>query len=267
MPPNAISKFFKIANTDILCYYTCIVFMMFFGGVPKMLKMTEWNKEEIEKFNQYLESLKRPDKIEFSERTINTKMEVLGIDTPTLRRISKSINQGNYIQYLDYKNNRFYENTIINACLINQIKDIARKRFYIENSLIVDNWATCDILTFDIKGMEDSYIDLAKEYLKSKDTFIRRIGVRILFNYTKSLDTDTIFSIISTLYDEQEYYVNMAVAWLLCELMIHNREKTLQYLEKHNLNKFVINKMISKCRDSYRITREDKDYLLKYRVK
>ena len=60
--------------------------------------------------------------------------------------------------------------------------------------------------------------------------------------------------------------MNMAVAWLLCELMIYNRDKTLKYLEHHNLNNFTINKAISKCRDSYRVSKEDKEKLLKYKV-
>ena len=59
----------------------------------------------------------------------------------------------------------------------------------------------------------------------------------------------------------------MAVAWLMCELMIKNRNQTLKYLEKHILNDFTINKTIGKCRDSYRVSKEDKEFLLKYRVK
>lgn len=59
----------------------------------------------------------------------------------------------------------------------------------------------------------------------------------------------------------------MCIAWLVCELMIYNRDKTLKYLENHNLNTFTINKAISKCRDSYRVSKEDKEVLLKYKIK
>ena len=55
----------------------------------------------------------------------------------------------------------------------------------------------------------------------------------------------------------------MAIAWLVCELMIYNRDKTLKYLEHNKLNKFTINKAISKCRDSYRVSKEDKEFILK----
>ena len=39
----------------------------------------------------------------------------------------------------------------------------------------------------------------------------------------------------------------------------------LSSLENNNLNKFVINKGISKCRDSFRISQEDKQWLLQFK--
>jgi len=225
-----------------------------------------WNEKDIEEFNKYLESIKREDKIDFTKRIVNTNMKVLGIDIPTLRNISKEIAKGNYMSYLDFKNNKYYENTIINVCLINLIKDFEIKKKYL-NNLYIDNWSTCDILTFKIKGLEKEYWKLSEEYLKSKDAFKRRVGIRILFSYKNTDYVDKVFETIDKFYDEEEYYVNMAIAWLVCELMIYNRDKTLKYLENHHLNKFTINKAISKCRDSYRVSKEDKELLVKYRMK
>lgn len=223
-----------------------------------------WNDNDIKEFNTYLESIKREEKQEFAKRTINTNMEILGIQTPEIRKISKEIIKGNYISYLDKYNNKYYENTIINVLLINKISDIETKKHYIAK-LIIDNWATVDIMTFNIKGKEKEYIELAKEYIKNDHTFIRRIGVRILFNYTDITDLTEIFKIIDSLYNEEEYYVNMAVSWLMCEIVIKNRDQAFEYLEHHHLNKFTINKSISKCRDSYRVSKEDKEKLLKYK--
>lgn len=224
-----------------------------------------WKNKDIKEFNEFLESEKRPEKIEFAKKTINTNMEVLGIPIPDLREFSKKISKGNYLSFLDLKNNKYFENTIINACLINLIKDFELKKHYL-NELYIDNWATCDILSFKIKGLEMEYWRLSEEYIKSKDLFKRRVGIRILFSYKNTEYVDEVFKVIDNLYGESEYYVNMAVAWLLCELMIYNREKTFKYLEHHNLNNFTINKAISKCRDSYRVSKEDKELLLKYKV-
>ena len=226
----------------------------------------KWNKRDIEQFNKQLASLQRPEKMDFTIKTINTKLQVLAIPRPELRKIANQIYKGNYISFLDAFNNKYYENTIINAILINNIKDIKTKKYYI-SKLKIDNWSTVDILKFNIKNQEQEYLNLAKEYLKSKKEFVRRIGVRILFNYTENEDLTEIFDIINSLQNEEKYYVNMAVAWLMCELMIKNRNQLLKYLENHKLNDFTINKTISKCRDSYRISKEDKEFLLKYRVK
>ena len=122
-------------------------------------------------------------------------------------------------------------------------------------------------MTFKIKGKEKEYLELAKQYIKHENPFFRRIGVRILFNYTSKEDLSEIFEIINSLYEEEEYYVNMAVAWLICELVIKNRNQTFEYLKHHHLNKFTINKAISKCRDSYRVSDKDKEELVKYREK
>lgn len=226
----------------------------------------KWYKKDIEEFNKYLVSKKKEDKIVFTKRTVNTNMDVLAIPTPELRDIAKEILKGNYISFLDNISNKYYENTIVNVLLINKIDDIEMKKYYF-SKLVIDNWATVDIMSFKIKGKEREYLNLAQEYLKNKHPFFRRIGVRILFNYTSKDDLSEIFNIINSLYEEEEYYVNMAVAWLMCEIVIKNRNQAFEYLKKHHLNKFTINKTISKCRDSFRVSQADKDELIKYRIK
>lgn len=226
-----------------------------------------WNKKDILEFNKYIESIKQEEKIDFTKRIVNTKMEVLGIPIPMLREISKQIAKGNYLSYLNLNNNKYYDNTIINVCLINLIKDFEVKKHYL-NELYIDNWSTCDTLTFKVKGLEREYWKLSQEYIKSKELYKRRLGIRILFSYKNNIEyVDKIYDVIDKFYNEEEYYVNMAIAWLVCELMIYNRDNTLKYLEHHNLNKFTINKAISKCRDSYRVSKEDKELLLNFRTK
>ena len=65
--------------------------------------------------------------------------------------------------------------------------------------------------------------------------------------------------------DENEYYVNMSAAWLLCECFIKQREATLKYFKNNTTNNFIINKAISKCRDSFRVSIEDKKLLVTFK--
>lgn len=228
------------------------------------LTRKNWSKNDINTFNLYLESLKNENKIEWTKRIVNTNMKVLAIKTPILKKISNEIYKGNYIEFLSFMPLDYYENTIIIANIINKIKN--NKKYYLDiYSRKIDNWASCDVLNFNNVNKEE-YYNISLEYIKSKETFVRRIGIKILFSFVKDYNyTDKIFVILDKTYNENEYYVNMIMAWLLCELFIYQREKTLNYLKDSKLNSFVINKAISKCRDSYRINNEDKQLLLNYK--
>ena len=229
----------------------------------------KWTKEDVIEFDMYLYSLRRKEKINWTQNIVCTKMNTLAIVLPDLKKMAKEIYKGDYISYLDLMPHKYFESLITDAFLISLIKDYKVQIKYV-NKLIkyIDSWSVTDTLKFSIKNHEEEYLDYAKELIKSKETYARRTGIRILFSYTR-LDNyiDQIFNIVDSLKSEEEYYVNMATAWLLCELMIKQRDKTITYLNKHNLNKFTINKMISKCRDSFRISEEDKNLLLKYKVK
>lgn len=227
----------------------------------------KWTREDKYEFIKYLESFKRPDKIEWSRNIINTELPILAILSPELGKISKQIMKGNYLSFLDLELDDYYECMAINSGIISNIKDFeVKKKYLLKYSKKIENWASCDSLKFDINGNEEKYYDLALYYLKSSLPFERRLGLWIIFKF---IDNDSYLNKIYEIMDrfelEEEYYVNMMNSWLLCELFTKRREETIKYLENNKLNKFTINKGISKCRDSYRITKEDKDFLLKFK--
>ena len=227
-----------------------------------ILNRGKWTKHDIKDFNEFLKSNRVEDKIGFSKRVVNTNMEVLGINNPTCKGYAAEIHNGAFIDFLEQNDFKYYESTLVSAYIINYIKDVKEKKKYIDK-LYLDNWATVDALKFDVKKQEEEFLHLAEEYIKSKKTFVRRVGVRILFSYTSSDYVDEIFRIIESLYNEKEYYVNMAVAWLICELMIKNRDKAVEFLKNGKINDFVMHKAVSKCRDSFRISEKDKEMLKK----
>jgi 3-methyladenine DNA glycosylase AlkD len=228
-----------------------------------------WTKQDGEEFIRYLETLKNTDKIEWSKNILNTNMPVLAIKTPIIKEIVKKIGNGNYNAFLDLELNKYYENSAINGFLISKIKDFKTMKNYLDKYMLkVDNWASCDLLSFDVKNHEEEFYNLSLEYIKSDKPFIRRLGLGILFKF---IDNDKyinqIFTIMNAFYEEEHYYVNMINAWLFCECFIKRRDETVIFLKNHKLNKFTINKGISKCRDSYRVSKQDKEMLLNYKVK
>ena len=223
--------------------------------------------KNIDEFQSYLKSLENKEKIERSKIITKTTLPVLGINNPTLKNIAKDIYKNDFLNFLDLMIWDYYENTIINGYLINKIKDFNTFKHYLDiYSKKVDNWASCDVLKFNVKNNEESFFNLSLEYSQSNLPFVRRIGMYILFDFIK-IDNyiNKIFHQLDTFTYEEHYYVNMMNAWLLCECFIKQRDLTLKYLNNHKLNTFTINKAIQKCRESYRVNKEDKELLLKYK--
>lgn len=190
----------------------------------------------------------------FSERIIYTNREVIGVRLPILKKYAKD-NKDNLDLIYD---NTYHENTIINAYIINTIKDYDLHLKYLLYFIdYIDNWATCDTLKFNIKDHELDYFNLSKELIKSKNTYYRRVGLRILFSFKNNKSyLDRIIKLINSLYLEKEYYVNMCNAWLLCELTIFNKDYIINNLNNLKLNDFTKSKFVSKCYDSFRIDRD-----------
>lgn len=228
-----------------------------------------WNEELINKLNNYLYSIRNDKKIEWERNIINTKKDCYAIPSPVIKKISNEIYQGNYESFLDIMPHDNHSILLISVYLISRIKDFKTQIKYINKlSKYIDNWALVDSLKFSTKHHEDDYFNYALIMLKSKKCFERRIGVRILFDYVENESyIDKIYSVLDELNEENEYYVNMAAAWLLCELFIKRKDKTFKYYNNNKTNSFIINKSISKCRDSFRVSLKDKECLLKYKVK
>lgn len=223
--------------------------------------------KNIDEFQSYLKSLENKEKIERSKIITKTTLPVLGINNPTLKAIANDIYKNDFLNFLDLMIWDYYENTIINGYLINKIKDFNTFKHYLDiYSKKIDNWASCDVLKFNVKNNEESFFNLSLEYSQSNLPFVRRIGMYILFDFIK-IDNyiNKIFHQLDTFTYEKHYYVNMMNAWLLCECFIKQRDLTLKYLNNHKLNTFTINKAIQKCRESYRVNKEDKELLLKYK--
>ena len=224
-----------------------------------------WEERDIEEFEKYLISIKNEAKIKWIQNIIQTNKAVHAIKTNVLRNISKEILKGNYESFLNYMLSNFHEEIIINALIINKIQDFKVKEKYLIKYLkIIDNWAACDSLKFK---ENERNLELSKKFVKNANNFTRRVGVIILFAFITDKNIENVFENLKILESEEDYYVKMAMAWLLCECYIKKPEETMNFIKNNKLNAFVMNKMISKCQDSYRITKEEKEKLKEYRIK
>ena len=226
---------------------------------------TTWNKQTYQQYINYLISIKEDKYKEFHSKLCFTKYEILGIRLPIIRNIVKQISKTNYLEFLKLTNSNYYEEVMIEGLLITTIKDESLFDNYFNKYITkIDNWGICDSFcnSLDIVTKNPTkYFNLCKELSLSKEEFISRVGLIIILNYfIKEEYLQDIFNILDSISNDK-YYINMAQAWLICELYIYYPQETEKYLKNNKLNKFTHNKSISKIRESYRISKETKEYL------
>ncbi|MGN1061746.1 MAG: hypothetical protein ACI4RO_01335 [Candidatus Scatosoma sp.] len=236
-----------------------------------------WTEEDGEEFQKYLLTFsKGEEKGAWEKRIVNTALPAIAVPCTETDRIVRGIAKGNFLSFLNLDLREYHTNVLINGKLIGKIENFDEmKRRLIDYDVLADNWAATDCIKFKIteKNKED-FFDLASEMLKdTAHTFVRRQGLIILLKLTAFSEyIGGILRAADSLEGETEYYVNMANAWLICECFTRAREQTLAYLQcgvngngAPKLNAFTLNKAISKCRESFRVSAEDKQALLRFK--
>jgi len=228
-----------------------------------------WNANKYKEYITYLQSLSEEKYQKFNKKIVFTNYEMLGIRLPILRNIAKNILKGDYHSFLDYCGNVYYEEVMIYLLVVASLKDINELMLYFDKGVkLIDNWALCDSFCGSLKIVNDNkeyFLNIIKELINRKKTYDIRVGFVLLLNYYVSEEyLDLIFNYLDSI-NSDEYYVNMAKAWLLSEVFIKYQDRGLRYLENNKLDAFTINKGISKIRDSYRVSKEIKDIILKYK--
>lgn len=148
------------------------------------------------------------------------------------------------------------------------IKDINDKLSFIEDNFhnLNDWWHVDQLTQFIGKGLSlDIAAYKALEYINNPNPFARRWGY-VMFMPTLVKQEEAFDVIISLFKNDDEYYVVMAIAWLISYLAIYHPDKTLEYLKSKPLNKNIVLKAIQKICDSYRITNEYKDKFKSLRI-
>ncbi len=150
-----------------------------------------------------------------------------------------------------------YHRTFFQVSLAKRVSMEEKLQFIEENFDKLKDWWHVDQLSqFVDKFLDFDYVyKKAKEYIKSDMTFARRWGYVIFMpSLVKNPDmADKLFLLFK---DDDEYYVQMAEAWLISYLAIYAPEKTLAYLEGCPLKYNIAGKAIQKICDSYRVSDE-----------
>lgn len=230
-----------------------------------------WINEDKQLFISHLENYQRKEKEAWARKILNTKLDLLVLPTKVVHDIANDIFKGNYRSFLDLQIFSSYESIALYGMILSKIQDFKEMSHYLEIYLnVMENWAHCDLLSLPISSKnKNDFLLLSEKYLTDPRTFVRRLSLMILF---QMIQDETVLSIVFDrllrLKNEDEYYVIMMAGWLLSECIILYKNKTLEFINNTtDLNKKILNKGIQKCRESRRLSQEEKDSLLKYKRK
>ena len=193
--------------------------------------------------------------------------EIIGIRIPILRNYAKELlKKYDFKQLMESIPNNYYEEIMLQGMLIGQAKlDFNEIIKYIKDFIPkINNWAVCDTFCTSLKitkKHKEKMWDFIQKYIKSDKEFHIRFGIVLILNYY--IDEDYLyknFKIFDSIKSDK-YYVQMAVAWAISFCLIKFYDKTIEYLKNSKIDKFTYNKSIQKAIESYRITKEQKEFL------
>lgn len=223
-------------------------------------------REEI--LNQ-LNAAKDTDYKEFNCKLIpgvDTK-KVIGVRIPKVRDIAKKLARGDYKEYIkSLPKDCMYEERMIHGMVIGY----GEKDFQQWKKLTTDfvpkicDWATCDSCSSTMKivnkNLNESW-DFLKEFCKATGEYEKRFGVVMIMDYfiREEWIDKTLVQLEKV--NTKEYYVMMAVTWAISVCYVKFPEKTEKVLAGNRLDDKTQNKAIQKIRESYRVSKEDKERL------
>lgn len=140
---------------------------------------------------------------------------------------------------------------------LEQMKDAnERMQFIHEHLLFTDWWHTDQLIRYAAKLDFETAMSYAEEYMDSEDPFIRRWGYVMFISDLGRKHADRLLPLMK---EDDQYYVQMAEAWLIAELTVNEPEAVYQWMKDCGLSYSICGKAIQKICDSYRISKDWKE--------
>ena len=225
----------------------------------------KFTKEGYKALLAEFESLSDEKYKKFNEALIPGTKTSYGVRVPQIRAIAKEITRTDPFGFLRVCKDSSFEEIQLHGLVIAYIKMplVEKIPLMVEFVPLIDNWAICDTCSFKVKDSERAVLwDFLQDYFTSDRTyFIRYAVVTGMSNFVNDQYIDSFLARLSEIVHD-DYYVKMAVAWALCDCFIKQRVKTNELLSAKKLDAWTQNKAIQKCRESFRVSDYDKEYLV-----
>ncbi|MCR4597111.1 MAG: DNA alkylation repair protein [Lachnospiraceae bacterium] len=191
---------------------------------------------------------------------------ILGVRTPQMRQIAKEVFAGpERDTFLNELPHKYYEENLVHFFVIAMIRDFDECVRETERFLpYVDCWPVSDQSSPKaFKKNHEKLLPYIRKWIASDHVYTARFGIRMLMNEFLGDDfSDEYLELAASRSGpEEDYYLNMMVAWYFATALAKRYDETVGYFEEHRLDDWVHRKSIQKAVESYRVTDEHKEYL------
>ncbi len=193
---------------------------------------------------------------------------VIGVRTPALRKLAKElIKRKDLSEFMNDLPHKYFEENQLHAFVISSMKEFDDMVRELEAFLpYVDNWATCDQMNPKIFSKHlPELLDLIKVWITSEKTYIVRFGLNMLMTYFLDDKFKPEYLALAVSVESEEYYINMMQAWFFATALAKQYDSALPYITEKKLAPWVHNKTIQKARESFRISKEQKEFIKQYK--
>ena len=173
----------------------------------------------------------------FNRRIFNTKMPVIGVRVPDLRRLARELapnmSAADISELLTVQDKSF-DYVLLCGLLITHARIDDQTAIDLTKQYLphVDSWAHIDVFVEKKRRFaSEAWWDFALECLQSEAEFTVRYGVvSLMTNFLDEAQVDRVFAALRNV-KHDGYYVKMALAWLYATAAVNFFEKTLAELE------------------------------------
>lgn len=190
--------------------------------------------------------------------------KVIGVRIPAARKLAKEIlSAPETEEFLKTLPHQYYDENILHAILISEIKDYDQCMAYTEAFLpFVDNWAVCDIMSPKVfKKHKPQLMTKIIAWSEDKHIYTCRFGLKMLMAHFLDEHFQPTYLAIPASIHTEEYYLRMMIAWFFATALAKQWNASITFIEQNILDRWTHNKTIQKACESYRITNEQKTYL------
>ena len=183
------------------------------------------------------------------------KDSIIGVRMGDLRRLAREIRKEENLDIFNEAKFYYREEKLLYAlCIFKMSESFDAAMNALDKFLpYINSWEVTDLVAGEII-IDEAHIDkafqMALSYVHSSDEYTIRLGLVILLKkYNDEAHIERILDAIKNI-TINTYYVNMAAAWLLCELYFTDKAKVDEFLSSEAISMDIKKMTRQKIRES-----------------